>query len=109
MANRIKVLIAYRDLTVLSRIYLALLHRNYKVEATDNATEMKERIARLKPALVILGEEEFLASYDWLKQPLLLLSDKPDFPAPPMVLQGMKAEVHLPVEKLLTLINEVVL
>ncbi len=109
MANRIKVLIAHRDLTVLSRIYLALLHRNFKVEATDNAEEMKERIQRLKPSLVILGEEEFLASYDWLKLPLVLLSDDPGFPQSPMIVQGSKAEVHLSVEKLLALINEVVL
>ncbi|MGZ8544506.1 MAG: hypothetical protein ACXWV0_04380 [Flavisolibacter sp.] len=109
MANKIKVLIAHRDLTVLSRIYLALLHRNYRVEATDNAEEMKERITRLKPALVILGEDEFLATYEWLKLPLVLLSDDPGFPAAPMIVQGSKVEVHLPVEKLLTLINEVVL
>lgn len=75
MAIRQKILVVYRDLTALSRIYLALLHRNYKVEATNDTGEIVERSKRLKPAVTILGEQEFLDARQDLKTPAIVLVD----------------------------------
>lgn len=53
MPKRAKVLVVDSDLHALSRIYLFLLHRDYKVEASDNADEIIPRVERFKPRLVI--------------------------------------------------------
>ena len=56
MPKRAKVLVVDSDLHALSRIYLFLLHRDYKVEASDNAEEILPRVDRFKPKLVIAHE-----------------------------------------------------
>lgn len=63
------------DLDTLSRVYLALVHRNYKVEASDKKEEIPERIKRLKPVLLILGQIEYLFFQDHLKIPCITLVD----------------------------------
>lgn len=75
MANRTKVLVVYSDLKVLSKIYLGLLHRNYKVEASDKKEELPDRIKRFKPSILVLGEAEFQFVKDKLKVPFVLLSE----------------------------------
>jgi PleD family two-component response regulator len=54
MPKKARVLVVDSDLHTLSKIYLSLIHRNYKVEATDNAQEITARVDRFKPRLVIL-------------------------------------------------------
>lgn len=43
------------DLHALSRIYLSLIHKDYRVEATDDAAEIMQRTDRFKPRLLILN------------------------------------------------------
>ena len=54
MPKKARVLVVDSDLHTLSKIYLSLIHRNYKVEATDNAQEIVASVDRFKPRLVIL-------------------------------------------------------
>jgi DNA-binding response OmpR family regulator len=54
MPKKARVLVVDSDLHTLSKIYLSLIHRNYKVEATDNAQEIMARTERFKPRLIIL-------------------------------------------------------
>lgn len=66
MASRTRVLVVVSDLAALSRIYLALLHRNYRTEATDKLDGITERIKKMKPSVMVLGMKE----YDFMKQVL---------------------------------------
>ena len=74
---RIKILVVHHDLDTLSKIYLALVHRNYKTEASDKVEEIEERIKRLKPALIILGKKEWLSLKDILKMRVIIILEKP--------------------------------
>ena len=56
---REKILVVDRDLNNLSKIYLALTHRKFKVEACNNPQEIKERLKRFKPAVIILDTEQY--------------------------------------------------
>ncbi len=76
MATRTKILVADSDIDTLSKIYLALSHRNYKAEALDNANEIFERIKHLKPAVIIIGIKEFLLIKDKLKIPAIVMIEK---------------------------------
>ena len=80
MANRTKILVVDSDIDSLSRIYLALVHRNYKAEASDQQNEIPERLKRLKPAVVILGKTEFESLTQELKMPAIILMEKEDLP-----------------------------
>lgn len=74
MSTRTKILVVIHDLDILSRIYLALVHRNYKAEASDKWEEIPERLKRFKPSLIILGKKEFeLAGQNW-KLPGIVLT-----------------------------------
>lgn len=73
MATRTKVLVVDSDLDTLSKIYLALVHRNYKAEASDKASEILERLKRLKPALIILGPKEYSQISAQLKIPAVVV------------------------------------
>ena len=75
MATRTKILVVDSDLDTLSRVYLALVHRNYKAEASDKAEEIQERVKRLRPALLILGKKEYLFYFEKLKMPCIVLWD----------------------------------
>jgi len=55
MSKRARVLVVDSNLHTLSKIYLSLIHKDYKVEATDDAQEIMARIERFKPALIILN------------------------------------------------------
>lgn len=73
MSSRNKVLIVDSDLDTLSKIYLALVHRNYKAEASNKAEEIKERMKRLKPAILIIGKDEYMEYKESLKIPYIVL------------------------------------
>ncbi|HUR12126.1 MAG TPA: hypothetical protein VM012_12185 [Flavitalea sp.] len=78
MSIRTKILVVHHDLDVLSRIYLSLVHRNYKAEATDNWEEVPERLKRFRPSLVIIGIEEFILLQKHVKVPGIVLLRKGD-------------------------------
>lgn len=54
MPKKARVLVVDSDLHSLSRIYLSLIHKDYKVEAADDAQEIMARTERFKPRLIIL-------------------------------------------------------
>jgi DNA-binding response OmpR family regulator len=76
MTKRNKILIVDSDLDTLSKVYLALVHRNFKVEASDKQEEIAERIKRLKPELIIMGSQEYLLLQPTLKIPGIVLMNK---------------------------------
>ncbi|MGZ3838084.1 MAG: hypothetical protein ACXVMS_14445 [Flavisolibacter sp.] len=55
MSKKARVLVVDSDLHILSKIYLSLIHKDYKVEATNDPQEIMARIERFKPRLVILN------------------------------------------------------
>jgi hypothetical protein len=73
MSSRIKVLVVVSDLAALSRIYLALLHKNYRTEATDKLDGITERIKRMKPSVIVLGMKEYQTIKQILKIPAVLI------------------------------------
>jgi DNA-binding response OmpR family regulator len=78
MTKRTKILIVDSDLHTLSRIYLALVHRNYKAEASNKWEEVPERIKRLKPEIIILGKKEYLSLKQSLRIPGIVLLNEGD-------------------------------
>ena len=64
------------DLDSLSKIYLALIHRKFKVEACNNPEEFSDRIKRFKPAIVILNSKEYSIRSKKLKLPAIVVVDK---------------------------------
>ena len=107
MATRTKILVVDNDLDTLSRVYLALVHRNYKVEASDRKEEISERIKRLKPALLILGQNEYLFFQDKLKLPCIILLNlsEDEFHVPEDVIIMRKP---IPLDQLIQKIEEIV-
>lgn len=55
MPKRPRILVVDSNLHALSKIYLSLIHKNYKVEASDDAQEIMARTERFKPQLIILN------------------------------------------------------
>ena len=76
MTTRTRILVVDSDLDNLSKIYLGLIHRNYKAEASDNTEEIPERIKRMKPAVIIVGKKEYLFPLGKSRIPVILLVDK---------------------------------
>jgi DNA-binding response OmpR family regulator len=70
---RTKILVVDNDTDTLSKIYLALKHRNYRVEVSDTTDSVPDRLQQLKPHLVILGKNEFLELRHLLKCPAIIL------------------------------------
>jgi CheY-like chemotaxis protein len=56
MFTRTRVLVVDSDLHNLSRIYLSLIHKGYKVEASEDGLEIIQRVERFKPSVIILHE-----------------------------------------------------
>ena len=71
--GREKILVVDSDLDSLSKIYLALIHRKFKVEACNNPEEFYDRMKRFKPAVVILNLDEYSIRSEKLKQPAIVL------------------------------------
>ena len=84
MTTRTRILVVDNDLDNLSRIYLGLIHRNYKAEATDNTAEIPERIKRMKPAVIIMGKMAYLTSLAKSRIPVILLMEKSEQACPNM-------------------------
>lgn len=71
--GREKILVVDSDLDSLSKIYLALIHRKFKVEACNNPEEFSDRMKRFKPAVVILNADEYITRSRKLKQPAVVM------------------------------------
>ena len=76
MLSKTKILVVDRDINSLSKIYLNLLHRNYKVEACNNGDEVSERLKKLKPSILIIHHEFYRLVEKKLKIPAIILTDK---------------------------------
>ena len=75
---RTRILIANSDLKMLSKIYLTLLHKNYKTEASNEPDELLERIKRFKPSILILDGECFQLLSKRNKIPVIIVSSSTD-------------------------------
>jgi len=95
MATRAKILIVDSDMITLSRVYLALIHRNYKTEASTKVEELVERMKRMKPSIIILGEKEYRSLTQPLKLPTILLLDKAE--GSPIALDDILVGIEKPV------------
>ena len=69
---REKILVVDSDLDSLSKIYLALIHRKFKVEACNNPEEFLDRMKRFKPSIVILNTPEYNIHSKKLKIPAIV-------------------------------------
>lgn len=70
-----KVLVSHSDLDVLSRIYLLLIHKKYKAEATNKPEEIEQRIKRFKPDILIVGSNDYELIKEKLKKPAIVIAD----------------------------------
>ena len=109
MANRTKVLVVDSNLDNLSRIYLALVHRNFKAEASDKAEEIVERLGRLKPALIILGKKEYISLKEKIRIPGIVLIDKGDANTIQLNDEFIAMENPVKIEALIRTIEELVI
>jgi len=73
---REKILVVDADLDSLSRIYLALVHRLFKTEACNNPEEIRERIKRFKPAVIVIGVTEYAMLSQKLRIPAIVFSEQ---------------------------------
>ena len=71
-----RILVVDNDIDYLSRIYLSLLHRKYRVEVTNKTEEILPRIKRFKPALLILNEVQYNAVKSKLRALTIVLTEK---------------------------------
>ena len=69
---REKILVVDPDLDSLSKIYLALIHRKFKVEACNDPEEFLDRMKRFKPSIVILNTTEYNIHSKKLKIPAIV-------------------------------------
>jgi DNA-binding response OmpR family regulator len=104
---RTKILVADADITTLSRIYLALIHRNYKAEATDKEEEITERIKRFKPSLLILGLKEYLSVRDQCKIPVIVLTEQ-EGTKPALTIRDSTIDKPVPIDVLMKRIEEMI-
>ncbi|HEU0064829.1 MAG TPA: hypothetical protein VFQ58_07350 [Flavisolibacter sp.] len=85
MPKKIKILIVDSDIDLLSRLYLTLLHKGYKVEATNEAEEIIARIDRFRPNLLVINDfmdgltGEILRDLYKRKIAVLLITDSDEF------------------------------
>lgn len=70
-----KVLVSHHDIDVLSRIYLLLIHKKYKAEATDKPEEIEQRIKRFKPDVLIVSSNDYLLIKAKLKKPAIVIAE----------------------------------
>lgn len=73
---REKVLVADQDLDHLTRIYLALLHRNFKTEACNSPEEIRDRLKRFRPSVLVVTSKEYDTLSEKLKIPAVVLTEK---------------------------------
>lgn len=70
---REKILVVHQDLDFLSRVYLVLIHRKFKVEACNNPEELAARLKRFRPAIIILNLKDYNTISSKLKIPAIVL------------------------------------
>ena len=75
---REKILVIDSDLNDLSKIYLALIHRKFKVEACNNPEEITARLKRFKPSVIIFEAKDYELIGKKLKIPAIVLVEKED-------------------------------
>lgn len=73
---REKILVVDPDLDSLSKFYLALIHRKFKVEACNDPVEFLGRMKRFKPSIVILNTTEYNIHSKKLKIPAIVSVEK---------------------------------
>ena len=76
MISKTKILVVDPDIDSLSKIYLNLLHRNYKVEACNTQDEIGERIKRMKPSILIIHHQLYWEVEKKLKMPVIVLFEE---------------------------------
>lgn len=79
---REKVLVTDQDLNHLTRIYLALVHRNFKAEACNIPEELRDRIKRFRPAVIILTLNEYRELSEKLKIPAIVMVEQDENTTP---------------------------
>lgn len=72
---REKILVVGQDLDSLSKMYLALIHRNYKTEVCNNPDEVLQRLRRFRPELVIMDEGDYEVFRPRLKMTAIVLTE----------------------------------
>ncbi len=93
---REKILVVNHNLDFLSRIYLALIHRKFKVEACNNPEEITERLKRFKPSVIILDLKEYNVVGKKLKIPAIIIVEKEEISA--VHLNGWNTQLKKPVQ-----------
>jgi CheY-like chemotaxis protein len=87
MLKRTRVLVVDSDLHNLSRIYLSLIHKGYKVEASEDGQEIIQRMERFKPSISIIHEHtrnitsEIYSFMEQNRKKIILIKEDED-PAP---------------------------
>jgi CheY-like chemotaxis protein len=82
--KNLRILIIDTDLFALSKTYFGLIHLEHVVEACNNLQEVKERVERFQPGLVLVGNTgngNFASLCHYLKLQgvhLLLLGTRPE-------------------------------
>jgi DNA-binding response OmpR family regulator len=109
MTKRNKILIVDSDLDTLSKVYLALVHRNFKVEASDRQEEIAERIKRLKPELIIMGRQEYHLLLPTLKIPGIVLMNKDEKDATRLDDAFIAVEKPVHIDELMRAIESIVI
>lgn len=74
--GREKILVVDSDLDSLSKIYLALIHRKFKVEACNNPQEFLDRLKRFKPSIVVLSLDEYSVHSKKLRPFAIVVANK---------------------------------
>lgn len=83
MAVKTRILIVEPDIDLLSKIYLTLVHKNYRAEATTKPEELGTRIKKFKPSVVVIGYENYIAAKPKIKTPLVVIAEKGQLHAAP--------------------------
>lgn len=109
MASRAKILVVDSDMDTLSRIYLALVHRHHKVEASDKAEEIPQRIKRLKPELIIFGKNEYLQFKDKLRIFGIVLLQKEEMQAIKLEDEFIAVEKPVHIDALMRAVEKLIL
>ena len=83
MAAKTRILIVEPDIDLLSKIYLTLVHKNYRAEAITKAEELGDRIKKFKPAVVVIGYDNYAASKLKIRTPLVVMAARGQLYAAP--------------------------
>jgi DNA-binding response OmpR family regulator len=105
---REKILVVDPDLNSLSKIYLALIHRQFKVEACNNSEEFLDRMKRFKPSVVILNTREYNIHSKKLKIPAIVALDREAEPKPQLNDGDISLTKPVPVDELIAAVEKLI-